>query len=162
MCWQCAVPSSNLHPLPSTEIEGINCQPPAKPMDDFKDFFSFSQMLAKHYVSSIYFLLELIQWQQSSHYFQQEGFIGGGQWGLASALVVKADSLANYGCICAKFLRFSYMHNTILSPCLLGQLLGTEAVETVLLLVVNLGKKVRFHLSSASRCFDCTEELLRC
>lgn len=61
-------------------------------------------MLAKHYVSCFYFLLEWIQWQQSSQYCQQEGFIGGGQWGLASPLVVKADSLAKSGCICAKFL----------------------------------------------------------
>lgn len=33
---------------------------------------------------------------------------------------------------------------------------------TLLLLVVNLGKKVRFHLSPASRCFDCTEKVLGC
>lgn len=50
----------------------------------------FSQMLAKHYVSSFHFLFEWIQWQRSSHYCQQEGFLGGGQWGLASPLGVTA------------------------------------------------------------------------
>lgn len=96
MCWQSALPTSNFHFLPS-EIEGISCQPPEKPVDHLKHFFAPKCYLS--IMSVPFFLLEWTLWQQSSHYCQQEGFIGAGQWGLASPLVVKADSLDSSGCV---------------------------------------------------------------